>query len=79
MDTLLSYLYHDVAQRCWNNSAAQEYALKEWDNAKGKSWNEIYDAAQLLAERQSFAIFLAAFHLGGSLENALWQQLDQLF
>ena len=76
MDTLLEYLYHDVRRRCWSNSVNQEDALKEWEAARGKSWKEVYDAAQLLAERQSFAIFLAAFHLGCSLENALWQQLD---
>ena len=76
MDTLLEYLYYDVKKRCWDDSVDQENALNELVAAKGKSWNEIYDAAQLLAGRQSFAIFLAAFHLGFLLENTLWQQLD---
>ena len=79
MDTLLEYLYHDVRKRCWINSADRQKALEEWEAAKGKDWNELYDAAQLLAERQSFAVFLAAFHLGCSLENTLCQQLGQLF
>lgn len=79
MDILLEYLYNDVRKRCWDNSADQENVLKEWEAAKGKSWNELSDAAHLLAERQSFAIFLAAFHLGYSLENALWRQLDSIF
>jgi hypothetical protein len=79
MDTLLEYFYHNVRQRCWNNSAAQKETLKEWETAKDKSWSEICDAAQILAEQQSFAIFLAAFHLGFSLETSLWRQMDQLF
>ena len=79
MDTLLKYLYCDVMNRCWNNSARQTAALEEWAKAEGKSWREIDDAAQLLAEEESFAAFLAAFHLGRALENALWQQLDPSF
>ena len=79
MDMLLEYLYHDVIKHCWINSADQEKALEEWEAAEGKGWDEIYDAAQLLAERQSFAVFLAAFHLGFSLENTLRQQLGQSF
>ena len=79
MDISLEYLYHDVMKRYWINSADQERALEELEAAKGKSWNEICDAAQLLAEQQSFAVFLAAFHLGFSLENTLCQQLGQSF
>ena len=79
MDTLLQYLYVDVMKRCWSGSVSQEKALKEWNKAEGKRWEEIYNAAQLLAERQSVIAFLAGFHLGLTLENALWQQFDVLF
>lgn len=79
MDMLLEYLYHDVMKRYWINSTDQERALEELETARGKSWNEICDAAHLLAERQSFSVFLAAFHLGFSLENTLCQKLGQSF
>ena len=49
MDMLLEYLYHDVMKHCWINSADQEKALEEWEAAEGKGWDEIYDAAQLMA------------------------------
>lgn len=79
MDTLLEYLYCDVMNRCWDNTARQKAALQEWAKAEGKSWDDIDDAAQLLAEEASFAAFLAAFHLGCALENALRQQLEPRF
>lgn len=79
MDTLLEYLYADVMKRCWTGSPQQEEALEAWNRAEGKTWEEIYNAAQLLAEWQSFTAFLAAFHLGVTLENTLWQQLTPLF
>ena len=79
MDTLLEYLYCDVARRCWEGSACQKKAREEFEAAQGKDWDEIYNAAQLLAERQSEIAFLAGFHLGLTLENTLWQQLGVLF
>ena len=79
MDTLLEYLYCDVARRCWDGSASQKESREEFEAARGKDWGEIYNAAQLLAERQSFAVFLAAFHLGLTLENTFWQQRGVLF
>lgn len=79
MDTLLEYLYADVMKRNWSGSPSEQEALEEWNRAEGKTWEEIYNAAQLLAERQSFTAFLAAFHLGFTLENTLWQQLTPLF
>lgn len=79
MDTLLEYLYVDVMHRCWSGSPRQTEAVKEWKKAEGKDWEDIYNAAQLLAEEQSMTAFLAGFHLGCCLENDLWQQLGPLF
>ena len=79
MDTLLEYLYIDAMKRIWSGSTRERKALAEWNAAQGKDWGEIYNAAQLLAERQSEIAFLAGFHLGLTLENTLWKQLDVLF
>ena len=79
MDTLLEYLYVDVMSRCWSGSPRQKEALQEWSAAEGKDWDDIYNAAQLLAEEQSMTAFLAGFHLGLTLENSLWKQVDVLF
>lgn len=79
MDTLLEYLYIDAMKRIWSGSTSERKALAEWNAAQGKDWGEIYNAAQLLAERQSEIAFLAGFHLGLTLENTLWQQLGVLF
>lgn len=79
MDTLLEYLYIDAMKRIWSGSAGERKALAEWNAAQGKDWGDIYNAAQLLAERQSEITFFAGFHLGLTLENTLWQQLDVLF
>lgn len=79
MDTLLEYLYIDAMKRIWSGSTREQKALAEWNAAQGKDWGEIYNAAQLLAEQQSEIAFLAGFHLGLTLENTLWQQLDVLF
>lgn len=79
MDTFLDNLYCDIMDRYWNDSSGKREALAEWDAAKGKDWLDLCDAAQLLAEKQSFAAFLAAFHLGAALERTLWQQSDAVF
>ena len=79
MDTLLEYLYVDVMKRCWEGSSSRKEAINELNQAEGKSWKEIYNAAQLLAEREGMTAFLAGFHLGLTLENTLWQRFDVLF
>lgn len=79
MDTFLDYLYCDVMKRYWNGSTSKKEALAEWEAAKGKDWPTLCDAAHLLAEEQSFAAFLAAFHLGAALERTLWQRSDVVF
>ncbi len=79
MDTLLEYLYVDVMKRCWSGSTRRQEAVDELNKAEGKGWDDVYNAAQLLAEEQSITAFFAGFHLGLTLENSLWKQSKVLF
>lgn len=79
MDTFLEYLYCDVMKRYWSGSVSQQAALEAWEAAEGKDWDDLCDAAHLLAEEQGFSAFLAGFHLGFTLENTLRQQLGVVF
>jgi len=77
MEQMLNYLYYDVMRRCWHGSVCQWNATEEWNQAKDGAWEDICDAAAVMAEKQSLVAFLAAFHLGIMLENELWRQLGQ--
>lgn len=78
MDVLLENLYADVMKRYWRGSISEGEALKEWEQTEGKDWDDICDAASLLAYRQGLAAFFVGVHLGCSLEHDRRQLLEQL-
>ena len=64
MNAMLAMFYSDVMRRYFRSSAFYQQAGEAFDAAKGKDWDAIHNAAFVLAEREGYLAFLAAFRLG---------------
>ena len=67
MNLMMAQFYCDVMGRYLDVSSFYDAAKQEWAASKGKTWEDINNAAYLLAERQGYLAFMVAFRLGVTL------------
>ena len=71
MNAVLAMFYSDATRRYLNSSPFCQDARRKWEEAEGKDWDTISNAALLLAEREGYLFFLLGLRLGVMLSGEL--------